>query len=129
MRTAPAVLLSLLSVCVAATLMTACEKDDDETSSDDTEPADESAPTTKAWTPYVGEWYGSGLREVWVTVSESDGTVTVRDNVNPESQSQPWSNSLHFEFSGGPTCSLDFHSPSSATVNYTHNSYAMTKTS
>lgn len=121
MKAVRIVLLSLLSACLAATLMTACEGDENS--------SDGSATDAEDWTPYVGEWHGSGLREVWVTVSESDGTVTVRDNVNPGSQSQPWSNSLHFEFSGGPTCSLDFHSPTSATVNYTHNSYAMTKTS
>lgn len=129
MRSFRYTLVFLLTVCMAAGLVVGCENgsDDDNDDSDGTNGGGEEV--VKSWLPYAGSWYGSGLREVWVNVSEDTGIVTVRDNVNPGSQSQPWSDSLHFEFQGGPTCTLDFHSADSATVRYTSNSYAMSKVS
>lgn len=121
-------LVFLLAVCVASMFVVGCESgggdDNDNDNGGDGGGGDN---VDKPWLPYAGSWYGSGLREVWVNVSEDTGIVTVRDNVNPGSQSQPWNDSKNFAFEGGPTCRLEFHSADSATVYYTRNTYAMTK--
>jgi hypothetical protein len=90
---------------------------------------DSDTPAEGDWTPYAGQWYGSGFREVWVDVSATDGAVSVRDNVNPDTQTVPWNTSHRFEIAGGPTCLVTFNSPTSATVAYTTHVYNMTKIS
>lgn len=117
-------LVFLLAVCVASMFVVGCESGGGDDNGGNGGGGDNAE---KPWLPYAGSWYGSGLREVWVNVSEDTGIVTVRDNVNPNAQSQPWNDSKSFEFTGGPTCRLEFHSADSATVYYNRNSYAMTK--
>ncbi|MBU0678389.1 MAG: hypothetical protein KJ626_09745 [Verrucomicrobia bacterium] len=112
-------------LCVAIALLAGCENDDggDDNAGDD----NGGAAVVADWTLFAGEWHGSGLREVWVSVNAGDGTVTVRDNVNPGSQSLPWSEDHYFAFQGGPTCTLRFNNPDSATVQYTTSVYDMTR--
>lgn len=120
-------LVFILTVCVASMLVVGCESGGGDDNDNDNGGNGGGDNVDRPWMPYVGAWYGRGLREVWVNVSEDSGIVTVRDNVNPDAQSQPWNDSRYFEFEGGPTCRLEFHSADSATVYYTHNTYAMTK--
>jgi hypothetical protein len=96
----------------------------------DPTPAPAPAPTpapAPEWAAYAGNWHGKGFREVWVSVDSVDGTVSMRDNVNPDTQSVPWNSSRTFLITGGPTCWVEFFTPTTGRCSYTHNSYELTR--
>jgi hypothetical protein len=73
------------------------------------------------WDSYAGTWVGTGVapnaRTVTVTVSEVDGTVSLRDT-GGNSATWPWNGDRFFESSGGFEGTMEFNSSDEGVVSY-----------
>jgi hypothetical protein len=73
------------------------------------------------WDSYAGTWIGTGVapnaRTVTVTVSEVDGTVSLRDT-GGNSATWPWNGDRFFESSGGFEGTMEFNSSDEGVVSY-----------